>query len=103
MAEDIAQGGFRHLIQTNTKIGNDLLDPIVHLLLAIAAKVLATEIGGVKLSIRRDFPSEAAFVEGYPDDDANLMLFTRWIQSILRSLLENVVDDLNRVDFARLN
>ena len=103
MAQDIAQGGFRHLIQTNTKIGNNLLDPIVYLLLSIAAKVLGTEVGGVKLSIRRDFPCEAPFVKGYPDNDPNLMLFTSRIEAILWSLLEDVVDDLNRVDFARFN
>ena len=70
MAQDIAQGCFRHLIQTNTKIGNDLLDPIVNLLFAIATKIPATKVRRVELSIRRDFPSEAAFVERYPDDDA---------------------------------
>jgi len=79
------------------------LNSIVHLLLAIAAKVPVTKVRGIEFCIRRDFPSEAAFVEGYPDNDANLMLFTSGIEAILRSLLEDVVDDLNRVDFARFN
>ena len=49
MTQDIAQCRFRHLIQSNVKIGSNFLHAFIDLLFAVAPKEIAAEITPVQI------------------------------------------------------
>jgi hypothetical protein len=45
---------------------------------------------------------QSSFIQCHPYNNANLMTFTCRKQLIFRALLENIIDDLNGIDYAGL-
>ena len=76
MTQDIAQCRFRHLIQSDVKIGNNFLHPFIDLPFAVSPEEIAAEITRLKCGVRGDFPGQAPLVQCDPDNDADLMTVT---------------------------
>ena len=62
VAQHIAQRRFRHLVQTDPQVSDDLLHTCIDLLLSITSKISASEVAVFKPGLRGYLPRQAAFV-----------------------------------------
>src|SRR5829696_643945 len=97
VAEDVAQRHLRHLVLGDAELGDDGPYPFVDLLLAVAAEVVAPEILLVEGGLGCDAAGQRSFVEGYPHDDADVVLLAGGEELVLGAPFEDVVDHLHRV------
>src|SRR5215468_4337297 len=70
------------------------------------SEIVWTEVIGAPISqwercVERELSAEAAFIERNPGDYPNVQFAAHWKQFIFRSLIEDVVDHLHRVNEPR--
>src|ERR687898_1443423 len=103
MAQDVPEGYLGYLVLARPELGDDRPHAVVDLLLAFAAEVVVAEISLFEGGIWGDPTRQGALVEGYPDYDADVVLLAGWKETVLRTLVEDVVDHLHRIYGARLD
>src|SRR5215469_7286202 len=97
MTQDVTQGDLWQLINGRPHIGDQVLDVLIHFLLAIPPEVATAEILRIKATFRGHHACQAPFVEGHPHDDPDVVLLTGWKERVFWALLKNIVDHLNRI------
>ena len=97
MTQDVAQGDLWQLFNGDPQIGDDVLDVLVHFLLAITPEVVTTEILRIKAAFGGNCTCETTFVEGNTHDDPDVVLLAGGKERVFRALVKHVVDDLNRI------
>ena len=95
MTQDIAQGDLWQLINGDPQIGDDVLDVLVHFLLAITSEVVTTEILRIEAAFGGNCTCETTFVEGNTHDDPDVVLLASGKEPVFGALVKYVVDDLN--------
>ena len=103
MAEGVSQSRFRHVFQRDPKIGSNPVDAFADLLLSITSKVIAAEVVGRKGHVRGDLAGQASLIERHTDNHADAVTFAGREELLFRVLLENIVDDLDRIEGAVLD
>ena len=97
MTQDVAQGDLWQLINGDPQIGDDVLDVLVHFLLAITPEVVTTEILRIEAAFGGNCTCETTFVEGNTHDDPDVVLLAGGKERVFGALVKYVVDDLNRI------
>src|SRR5215208_470035 len=95
MAQDVPERYLGYLVLAGPELGDDGPHAIVDLLFAPAAEVGVAEISLFESGIWCDPARQGAFVEGYPDYDADVVFMAGWQELVLRALIEDVVDHLD--------
>src|SRR5215203_3375150 len=103
MAQNVAERYLGYLIFAGPELGDDGPHAVVDLLFAPAAEVVIAEISLLESGIWCDPARQGTFVEGYPDYDADTVLLAGGEELILRTLVEDVVDHLDRIYHAGLD
>src|ERR1700730_11602796 len=95
----------RHLRQicVFTQVAAQGVHVLHDLLLAIAAEIPVTEIAIWKLRGFIDAARESAFVQKYAGEHSDILAEAEGKQAFLGSLIEDVIDHLDRIDEARAN
>src|SRR5215212_11134953 len=102
VAEDVAQRHLRDLVLGDAELGDDGSHALVDLLLAAAAEVVVAEVVLVEGDLRRDPAGQRTFIERNPYDNADVVLPAGGKELVLWALVEDVIDHLHRVNYARL-
>src|SRR5215204_5074618 len=103
MAQDVAECYLGYLILARPELGDDGQHAVVDLLFAPVSEVVVAEISLFEGGIGGDSARQGALVEGYPDYDADVVFLAGWQETVLRTLVEDVVDHLHRIYDARLD
>src|SRR5215212_4158074 len=103
MAQDVAERYLGYLILARPELGDDGQHAVVDLLFAPVSEVVVAEISLFEGGIGCDPARKGALVEGYPDYDADVVLLAGWQETVLRTLVEDVVDHLHRINRAGLD
>src|SRR5437773_1664073 len=101
VAQDEAQRQLRQRLRITVQQLLERLGPLPDLTLSVALEVLAPEIAGGERAVGGDRPREPALVEGHAGDHAHVVLLAGREELLFRRLVEDVVDDLRRVERAR--
>src|SRR5215218_1657950 len=103
MAQDVAERYLGYLILARPELGDDGQHAVVDLLFAPVSEVVVAEISLFEGGIGGDSARQGALVEGYPDYDADVVFLAGWQETVLRTLVEDVVDHLHRIHRAGLD
>src|SRR5215211_4329271 len=103
MAQDISERYLGYLILARSELGDYGPHAVVDLLFAPAAEVVVAEISLFEGGIGCDPTRQGALIEGYPDYHADVVFLAGWQETVLRTLVEDVVDHLHRIYRAGLD
>ena len=103
VAQTESERDLGHAVDRHVEIRRDRLDAVPDLTLAVAREVAVPEVALGEGRLWSNVAGERSLVEGNPDDDADVRSLGGGEELVLGTLIEDVVDQLDRVDAAGLD